>query len=72
MRVRAVGALHTHAVARHVDGVHCAVVATSRRLVIAKIKSKVIEGGDVIRHALHAAKQIAKHLKLTEDKMKTK
>ena len=63
MRVRAVGALHAHAVARHVDGVLCAVVAASRRLVVPIIKSIGIERGDAIRYALHAAERIAIYVK---------
>jgi len=41
----------------------CAVVAASRHLVVPIIHSIVIEIGDAIRHALHAAKRIAIHLK---------
>ena len=63
VRVRATGALHAHAVARHVDGVLCAVVAASRRLVVPRPHSIVIEIGDAIRHALHAAERIAIHVK---------
>jgi len=63
MRVCAIGALHTHAVARHVDGVLCAVVAASRRLVVPIIHSIGIEIGDAIRHALHATERIAKYVK---------
>ena len=63
-RVRAIWALYAHAVARHVDGVLCAVVAASRRLVAPIIHSIGIEIGDAIRHALHAAERIAIHIKL--------
>jgi len=64
VRVRAVGALHAHAIAWHVDGVLCAVVAASRRLVVPIPHSIVIEIGDAIRRALHAAERIAKHFKI--------
>ena len=63
VRVRATGALHAHAVARHVDGVLCAVVAASRRLVVPRPQRIGIEMGDAIRHALHAAERIAIHVK---------
>jgi len=63
VRVRAIRALHTHAVAWHVDGVLCAVVAASRRLVVPIPHSIGIERGDAIRHALYAAERIAKYVK---------
>jgi len=61
-RTHAVGALHAHAVARHVDSELCAVVAASRRLVVPIIHSIWVEVGDTIGH-LHAAERIAIHLK---------
>jgi len=64
VRVRATGALHAHAVARHVDGVLCAVVAASRRLVVPIPHSTGIKIVDAIRHALHAAERIAIHVKI--------
>jgi len=57
---RAVGALHAHAVARHIDGELCAFVAASRRLVVPIIHCIVVERVDGIGH-LHAAEQIAPH-----------
>jgi len=60
-RAHAVGALHAHAVARHVDGELCAVVAASRRLVVPpQIVSMCVEIGDAIGH-LHAAERIARN-----------
>jgi len=59
--MRAIRALHAHAVARHVDGVLCAVVAACRSLVIPMTKSIEIESKNAIRHALHAAERIAIH-----------
>ena len=57
----AVGALHAHAVARHVDGELCAVVAASRHLVVPIVHSICVERGDAIGH-LHAPERIARHL----------
>jgi len=64
VRVRAIRALHTHAVVRHIDGVLCAVVAAPRRLVVPIPHSIVIERSDAIRHAWNAAERIAKYVKL--------
>ena len=64
VRVRAIRALHTHAVVWHVDGVLCAVIAASRRLVVPIPHSIGIVIGDAIRHALHAAERIAIHFKI--------
>jgi len=72
VRVRAVGALHAHAVTRHEDGVLCAVVATSRRLVVPKIHSKGIEMRYTIRHTLYAAKRIATHCKIPVHKTRAR
>ena len=58
-----VGALHAHAVARHVDGELCAAVAASRRLVVPPIIHSIcVKRGDAIGHQ-HAAERIAIHLK---------
>jgi len=61
-RAHAVGARHAHAVARHVDGELCAVVAASRRLVVPIIHSMCVERGDATGHQ-HAAERIAIHFK---------